>query len=78
MGGGLAVAAVIGCGDDDDDGDEAVATGGGEEAPATADFALVSGWYRDQEVRYCDFGMNTPLLNGSAVATAPIWAVVSQ
>ena len=42
---------------------------GGQELP------LVSGWYRDQPVRYYDFGMNSAT-NGGAVATAPIYVFV--
>lgn len=40
------------------------------------DFALVSGWYRDEPVVYYDFGMNSPA-TGPAVATAPIWAFIT-
>lgn len=36
---------------------------------------LVSGWYQDKEVRYYDFGANTPLNNG-VVGTAPIYAFI--
>jgi hypothetical protein len=37
---------------------------------------LVHGWYRDQEVVYYDFGMNSPT-SGASVATAPIWAFIT-
>ena len=36
---------------------------------------LVTGWYRDQQVRYYDFGMNSAT-NGDTVATAPIYVFV--
>jgi hypothetical protein len=37
---------------------------------------LVSGWFRDQAVRYYDFGANTPLTGGDALLTAPIYAFI--
>jgi hypothetical protein len=40
------------------------------------EFNFVSGWYRDQEVRYYDFGSNSPSSEG-AVAAAPIWAFIT-
>ncbi|MEX1254679.1 MAG: hypothetical protein WEE64_10090 [Dehalococcoidia bacterium] len=37
--------------------------------------ALVSGWFRDREVKYYDFGMNTALA-GTGVAVAPIYVFI--
>jgi cold shock CspA family protein len=37
--------------------------------------ALVSGWFRDREVKYYDFGTNTPL-SGNGVAVAPIYVFI--
>jgi hypothetical protein len=37
--------------------------------------ALVSGWFRDREVKYYDFGTNTPL-SGTGVAVAPIYVFI--
>ena len=37
---------------------------------------LVSGWYNGREVRYYDFGMNSPVADG-VVQTAPIYAFVT-
>ncbi|HLB24491.1 MAG TPA: hypothetical protein VJP07_10385 [Dehalococcoidia bacterium] len=37
---------------------------------------LVTGWYRDREVKYYDFGDNTKLAQGSAVQTAPIFVFI--
>jgi hypothetical protein len=77
---------AVGCGDDDDDdvgGDEAIQESTSEptmeatEAPAAGlALALVTGWYRGQEVRYYDFGMNTPLVSGTTVATAPLYVFI--
>lgn len=44
--------------------------------PDAKNFELVSGWYRDQQVRYYDFGTNSPSANG-AVSVAPIWAFIT-
>jgi predicted lipoprotein with Yx(FWY)xxD motif len=38
-------------------------------------YPLVSGWYKDQAVKYYDFGANTHLVNGK-VADAPIYALI--
>lgn len=88
---GLAAGAfLIACGDDDDD--QGAATPGGNGAPtkvpqptATSapaattgnELSLISGWYRDREVQYYDFGTNTPLTEGSSVLTAPIYAFIT-
>ncbi len=40
-------------------------------------FALVSGWYRDEEARYYDFGMASPVTASGAVGVAPIWAFIT-
>jgi hypothetical protein len=45
------------------------------DQPEPLEEKLVSGWYRDREVRYYDFGANTPLASG-AVATAPIYVFI--
>lgn len=37
---------------------------------------LVTGWYRDREVKYYDFGDNTKLGQGSAVQTSPIYVFI--
>jgi len=37
---------------------------------------LVTGWYRDREVKYYDFGDNTKLGQSSAVQTAPIFVLI--
>jgi hypothetical protein len=37
---------------------------------------LVSGWFRDRQVRYYDFGDNTKLASGSLVQTAPIYVFI--
>jgi hypothetical protein len=42
----------------------------------SSEFALVSGWYRDREVKYYDFGTNTKLDGASGVAVAPIYVFV--
>ena len=39
-------------------------------------FQLVSGWYKDQQVRYYDFGTESPAGDGS-VSVAPIWAFIT-
>jgi hypothetical protein len=76
---GVAAFALVGCGDDDDDDEpDATATsdpgsgGGGSEA----DYPLVHGWYKDEEVVYYDFGMNSPA-SGGIVASAPIYAFIT-
>ena len=84
---------LIACGDDDDDGSTGSSGGDGGAAPeATAttapeasgggsaisdELALVAGWYRDAEVKYYDFGANTPLADGNAVAVAPIYVFIT-
>ncbi len=48
----------------------------GQTAGAQAEQkTLVSGWFRDREVKYYDFGTNTPL-SGTGVATAPIYVFI--
>jgi hypothetical protein len=37
---------------------------------------LVTGWYRDREVKYFDFGDNTKLAAGNTIAAAPIYVFV--
>lgn len=85
---GLVAAALIGCGDDDDDDDGGTTTptttptevpGGATDLDlgAATNFDLVAGWYRGGDTEYYDFGMNTPLLAGSGVATAPIYVFVT-
>lgn len=37
---------------------------------------LVSGWYDGREVRYYDFGANTPLVGEAGVPTAPIYVFI--
>lgn len=45
------------------------------EAPAPAEKELVSGWYQGREVRYYDFGSNTPV-EDNMVSTAPIYVFI--
>jgi hypothetical protein len=40
------------------------------------EFSLVSGWYRDRQVRYYDFGANTRLASAGIVQTAPIYVFI--
>ena len=89
--GSLGVAAgafLIACGDDDDDDDSGSASGGGDAQPTATtaaeapsgggnELALVTGWYRDSEVEYYDFGANTPLTQGNSIAVAPIYAFIT-
>ena len=42
----------------------------------STEFSLVSGWFRDREVKYYDFGMNTGLASGSTVESAPIYVFI--
>lgn len=77
---GVAAFALVGCGDDDDD-DTPAATattdgGDGGSGGGEADYRLVHGWHRGEEVVYYDFGMNSPASNG-IVATAPIYAFIT-
>jgi hypothetical protein len=86
-----ATAFLAACGDDDDEDFGSGPTGatgvtGGAPAGSTAqggangeamEFALVSGWYKGREVKYYDFGMNTPLAQGNSVLTAPIYAFIT-
>jgi hypothetical protein len=75
-------ALLVACGDDDDD-----APSGAAPAPTTApasasggsanELKLIKGWYKDREVKYYDFGANTPLTQGSSIATAPIYVLAS-
>jgi hypothetical protein len=82
---------AFGCGDDDDDdaddGESAPASPTDEateeateepteEVSAGPTLALVTGWYRGQEVRYYDFGMNTALAGGNTVQTAPLYVFI--
>lgn len=52
----------------DDDDDEAMM--------GDATHPLITGWYRGDEVRYYDFGMNSPV-SGNTVTPAPIWAFIT-
>lgn len=83
---GLAAAFIVGCGDDDDNGGTTTATQPPQtSAPAETEmptespveFSLVQGWYRGNEVKYYDFGMNTPLVTGSTILTAPIYVLIT-
>ena len=87
---GIAAGAfLVACGDDDDDagstssssgdggGSAPEPTAAGEEASGGNQLSLVSGWYRDAEVKYYDFGANTPLTNGNSIAVAPIYAFIT-
>jgi hypothetical protein len=40
------------------------------------EFALVSGWYRDRQVEYYDFGANTKQASPGRVETAPIYVFI--
>ncbi len=85
---GLVLAYTVGCGDDDDaeTSPTATATRPAATSPqATAspaateeakEFALVSGWYRDQAVEYYDFGMNSTT-SGNAVSAVPIYVLIT-
>jgi hypothetical protein len=42
----------------------------------STEFALVSGWYRDRQVEYYDFGANTALDATGAVEVAPIYVFI--
>jgi hypothetical protein len=84
---------LVACGGDDDDDSGSSSSGGGAapttapeptattaaEAPSGGgnELSLVTGWYRDNEVKYYDFGANTPLAEGSSVLTAPIYAFIT-
>lgn len=90
---GIAAGAfLVACGDDDDDSGASSGNGGAAptsapEATATTapaasggetnELKLVTGWYRDAEVKYYDFGANTPLADGNSIAVAPIYAFIS-
>lgn len=46
-------------------------------AGQSTQFNLVTGWYRDRQVEYYDFGANTPLApGGGLVETAPIYVFI--
>ena len=66
-GAGLALA---GCGED------AGPVAPVEAIPGALQFPLISGWYRDEEARYYEFGDNTPA-TGGAVSTAPLWVFIT-
>ncbi len=77
---GLLAAYVVGCSDDG-----AEESGSPTSAPvsttkpttaAATELKLVTGWFRDDEVKYYDFGANTKL-SGGAVATAPIYVFIT-
>jgi hypothetical protein len=78
---------LVACGGEDDSTSN---SGGGSAPAATATTApaastggsskelkLVSGWYRENQVKYYDFGGNTPLAEGNSVATAAIYALIT-
>lgn len=84
---GVTTVLLIGCEDDDDQAGTTPSAGetpmggqtpAGGETPAAQgmEFALVDGWYRGDQVRYYDFGMNSQT-DGSSVATAPIWVFIT-
>ena len=55
-----------------------VSTGAMDDADGMGmELSLISGWYRGREVQYYDFGMNTPLTEGSSVLTAPIYVFIT-
>jgi hypothetical protein len=83
---------LIACGGDDDNSSSSNNGGGAApttapEATATSapaastggsnELKLVSGWYREAQVKYYDFGGNTPLADGNSIATAPIYAFIT-
>jgi len=79
---------LIACGGDDDNGGTTAPTSAPEAAATTAPAAtagsgeanelkLVTGWYREAEVKYYDFGANTPLTEGNSIAVAPIYAFIT-
>lgn len=37
---------------------------------------LISGWYQNRQVKYYDFGTNTPLIGDNGVQTQPIWVFI--
>ena len=41
------------------------------------ELSLIAGWYKGREVEYYDFGMHTPLTEGSSVLTAPIYVFIT-
>ena len=77
--------------DDGDSGSAPAPSGGGAsttvpeptattaaEAPSGGnELSLISGWYRDAEVQYYDFGANTPLADGNSIVVAPIYAFIT-
>lgn len=80
-GAGLIAAYAVGCGDDDEETGGATPFAATTAAPTTTpagaqEKKLVAGWYRDREVKYYDFGMNSPHSGGS-VATAPIYVLIT-
>lgn len=76
---GIIAAYFVGCSDDDET-EPAASTTAATTKPTTAaatELKLVKGWYKDTEVEYYDFGANTRLASGSAVATAPIYVFIT-
>jgi hypothetical protein len=79
--------------DDDGGDTGSVPGSGGDGAPTTApepaattapaasaggnELSLIGGWYRGDEVKYYDFGANTPLTEGNSIAVAPIYAFIT-
>ena len=84
VGVGAVALVAVGCGDDDDDDGNgatpaATATTAAESTPTAETMEekkLVHGWYRDEEVVYYDFGMNSAT-SGATVIPAPIWAFIT-
>ena len=74
---GLVATMLVSCGDDDDDDDDDAATPSEPASAGTSSFPLVTGWYREREVRYYDFADRTKLAPGGGVATAPIYALIT-
>jgi len=77
---GLLAAYFVGCGDEEEGSEESAATATARTAaatePAVKELKLVTGWYRGREVKYYDFGMNSPA-SGNTVASAPIYVFVT-
>jgi hypothetical protein len=76
---GLVAAAIVGCGDDDDGGAPTTTLTPADTASPTEEakeFALVGGWYRGNEVKYYDFGTNSPA-SGNAIGAAPIYVFIT-
>jgi hypothetical protein len=75
----LGGALVFACGDEEDPrmNPTSVPAAGGDNGAGATELKLISGWYRDRRVQYFDLGTNTKLTQGSSIAVAPIYALVS-